>query len=253
MDLSERIVTVIGPEDLVVTVGQQLSWICAACRGSRGTLSYGHVLFHEVDIPSDPSAIPIFKINTEIVGVDTNESRSCWCAFLPGSVIAAGFPIRPRLSNESGLEIPLEIMSALGGILNATEFGGGYILKGRSTMFVPIERLGDSVQWHFLKKDQGRISYKDVRTLCPARLMLAEFGETALHSTRAFLGWYSATINHLGMLILLLVPPERYLPHYIVSGRNFLTNRANDMQRQSHLTTQHCYPHPKSSHFQKMY
>lgn len=27
MDLSERIVTVIGPEDLVITVGQQLSWI----------------------------------------------------------------------------------------------------------------------------------------------------------------------------------------------------------------------------------
>ena len=143
MDLSERIVTVIGPEDLVITVGQQLSWICAACRGSRGTLSYGHVLFHEVDIPSDPSAIPIFKINTEIVGVDTNESRSCWCAFLLGSVIVTGFPIRPRLSNEAGLEIPLEIMSALGGILDATEFGGGYILKGRSTMFVPIKRLGD--------------------------------------------------------------------------------------------------------------
>lgn len=227
----------IGPEDLVVTVGQQLSWICAACRGSRGTLSYGHVLFHEVDTPSDPSAIPIFKINTEIVRVDTNESRSCWCAFLPGSVIAAGFPIRPRLSNEAGLEIPLEIMSALGGILNATEFGGGYILKGRSTMFVPIERLGDSVQWHFLKGNQGRISYKDVRTLCPTRLMLAEFGEKALHSTRAFLGWYSATINHLGMLLLLLLLLERYPPHYIVSRRNFLLNRANGMQRQSHLTT----------------
>jgi hypothetical protein len=212
VDLSERKVTVIGPEDLVVTVGQQLSWICAACRDSKGTLSYGHVLFHEINILPNFSAIPIFKINTEIVGVDANESKSCWCKFLPGSVIAAGFPIRPRLSHEVGLEISLDIMSALGGILNATQFGGGYILKGRSTMFVPIERLGNSVQWHFLKKDQGRISYKDIRTLCSARLMLAEFGEKALHSTRAFLGWCSATINHLGMLRLLFVPLERDPP-----------------------------------------
>jgi len=251
VDLDKRTVTVIGPETLIVVVGQQLSWICAACRGSEDTLSYGHILFREVISAGAPFPNPIFRVKTEIVEVDSKELRGCWCEFLPGSVIAAGFPIRSRLSSMAGLEISLEIMSALGGIMNATQFEEGYVLKGRSIVFIPIKRQGDSVQWHFLKKDQGRISYKNIRSFGPTRLGLAEFGEKALFSTRAFLGWCDAIINHLGMLLLLFILLEMGLSQRLLSSGTFLQtkNQMTDSPHgQIHLTTRGYYPHPNSNH-----
>lgn len=144
-----------------------------------------------------PLGIPEFAIRTEITKVDLNEVKACWCDFLSNSVIAAGFPIRSRSTNETELEIPMEVMAALGGIINATEFEKGYVLKGHTIAFVPVGRQGDSVQWHFVKGEGSRLRYQDLRGL--KRLQLSELNEKDLYATRTFLGWCCSVANHYGM------------------------------------------------------
>jgi len=203
IDLENKTVSVTGSESLIVTVGQQLAWICAACQHSQESLSSAHIRFNELtqrDV--SPVGVPQFQIKTELVKVDSNEVKACWCNFLPNSVVAAGFPIRSRSFDETGLEIPMEIMAALGGIVNATEYDGGYVLKGRTIAFVPVGRQADSVQWHFVRSDGSRLHYKDLRTL--QRLALADLKEKDLSTTRTFLGWCNSVVNHYGMKDLLI-------------------------------------------------
>lgn len=60
-------------------------------------------------------------------------------------VIASGFPVPERLG-ETGLKAPIEIMAALAGASHAVEYEGSVVLKGFSSLLVPIKRHGDSVQ-----------------------------------------------------------------------------------------------------------
>jgi hypothetical protein len=198
VSLKERTVIVTGSTDLIVTVGQQLAWITAAFRASNGHTVHSHFFF-DLDPPgSDHEAVPTFRIGAEIDDLDAEETRGCWTDFIPGLAIAAGFTIPPRLNGETGLELNLGLMSALGGISNATQFAGGYVLKGRTVMFVPMKRIKGSVQWHFLKSSAGKIQYKDARTRCPTRLMLKDFDRQDFLSTRAFLDFCGTSVNELG-------------------------------------------------------
>jgi hypothetical protein len=197
IDLERQTVTATGSEDLIVTVAQQLTWLGAACRASVGELAYCYPTFDEAEISRTDFHVPAFQITYEVVPLSAQEPRSCWNKLVGSSVIATGFPISERLLNETGLDVPLEIMAALAGIPLATQYGGGYVLKGRSLMFVPVERRGNSVQWHLVQKHNGRILYKDLPSLCPVRLPLQELDEDALFSTKAFLGWCPKSINNL--------------------------------------------------------
>ena len=197
VDLLEQRVLVKGPHNLIVAIGQQLSWLCTACRGNQDTLCHANCTFTEL-VEYDA---PTFQIQTEILEVDSKEARACWCDFLPLSVIATGFPIRRRSDAETGLEIHLEVLLALGGIGTVTELDGGYVVKGRSIAFIPTQRFGDSVQWHFLNVS-GKLTYKDIRRMpvFGTRLRFDALGDKALHSTRTFVGWCNPTTNRLGTI-----------------------------------------------------
>ena len=199
IDSEIRNILVTGPEEFIVTVAQQLTWLAAAFRASSGQLAYSHVSFsEEASWPGAP--LPTFHIASEVEPLDPDEPKSCWNEALGGSVIVAGFPIPERHHRESGLEIPLEIMAGLGAIPLATQHAGGYILKGRSIVFVPVERRGDSVQWHLVHRNGSRIRYQDIAGLCSDRLSTKRLDEEGLLSTRAFLGWCPDSINNLGTL-----------------------------------------------------
>ena len=91
------------------------------------------------------------------------------------------------------------MMAALGGARHATEFEGGLVLKGYSTLFVPTRRHEDSVQWHFIHDaGQDRISYHKASLQCPNRVLLKDLNHEALGTTRAFLGWWKEAEIHLG-------------------------------------------------------
>lgn len=201
MDLETQTITVNGAEDLIVTVAQQLGWLVSACRASpTADLAHSFVSFTE-DESLLSSHIPTFQVACEISSISPEEfiPGTCWNEVVGNSVIAASFPIPERSHDEVGLEIPLDIMAGLGGVPVATQYAGGFVLKGRSVIFVPVERRADSVLWHFIRKDRGRIRYSDVASLCKMkRLSVGELNEKDLRSTRAFLGWCKSSVNNLG-------------------------------------------------------
>lgn len=204
--------TVTGSEGFLVTIAQQLSWLVAACRASPSELVYSYPSFREEESTSAIS-IPTFRISSEIVPLSPQEPRCCWNEVVGRSVIVAGFPIPERFRGEIGLELPIQVMAGLAGVPLATNYRGGYLLKGQSVIFVPVKRLGDSVQWHLAQGKNGRVAYRDVSDLCPLRLPIEKLDQNALSTTRAFLGWCPKSVNNVGMyplfvnvvLLLLLI------------------------------------------------
>jgi hypothetical protein len=88
------------------------------------------------------------------------KNGSCWHSLFRNPVIARGFPILARNHEEKVLEIPLNMMAKLGEASRAMNFDGILAIRGFSTLFVPTERTGNSVLWHFLyEESQNRISY----------------------------------------------------------------------------------------------
>ena len=125
--------------------------------------------------------------------------ESCWISLFSNPTIAQGFPVRKRDNEEQGLELPLEMMAALGGARHITSFEEGLVLKGFSAMFVPVKRYNDSVQWHFIFDKQGkRLSYGELTDLSSNRALLDDVSHEFLRGARAFLGWWKAAETHLG-------------------------------------------------------
>lgn len=129
----------------------------------------------------------------------SNEEQSCWLPLFANPVIARGFPVPERQNGEQGLEVPLEIMAALGGARHVTEFEGGLVLKGQSAMFVPVKRHHQCIQWHLVRcGDDHRILYRELSNECPSRAMVEEVDHESLRNTRAILGWWRSAEIHLG-------------------------------------------------------
>jgi len=89
-------------------------------------------------------------------------------------------------------------MAGLVGIPLAITYSGGYILKGRYHAIVPVERKGDTVQWHLIDTWPTRLEFDDVQRLCPKRVLRAELDSDALSSTNAVFVWCPEVVNRLG-------------------------------------------------------
>lgn len=120
-------------------------------------------------------------------------------------VLVDGFPIRDRRHDEVGLELSVEMMSALGEAPYATAFAGSSVLKGFSTLFVPTAHADRSITWHFLFNDDGsRLSYHGIAKRCAEYLHNDEVNLDFLSNsaTRNFVGWTSLVTRHLGLCCL---------------------------------------------------
>lgn len=116
-------------------------------------------------------------------------------------MIAHGFPIPERCDNELGLEISVDIMASLCGARHAIEIEGGLVIKGFSTMLIPIASHQSSIQWHLIQsKDDTRLSYREAQRQCPSRCKLEDVNCHKIKSSRAILGWWSVASTHLGSL-----------------------------------------------------
>jgi hypothetical protein len=178
-----------------VEVAQQLAWLGSAIQ----TSPYGEVGRSQCHISDENIGYgPCFLMWFYITPIEVNES-SCWHELFVNPVIAHNFPIEKRHFGK-GLEIPIHMMAALCGASQAVEFDGGIVIKGFSSMLVPLERREDSVQWHCLRKedDDTRFPYAEVNDHCPGRALLENVDFDSLTTTRAFLGWWGNTTSHLG-------------------------------------------------------
>ena len=184
---------------VIVEIVQQLAWMGAALRTSaNGVVQYCQP--NLVDVSKARGALEpadfIISFTMSSIGA---KDQSCWLTLFANPAIARGFPVPARDNEEQGLEIPLEIMAALGGARHVTDFEGGLILKGYSAMFVPVKRHHQSIQWHLIRhKNKHHMLYQEVNDKCPKRSKLDEVDYESLQSTRAFLGWWKLAETHLG-------------------------------------------------------
>jgi hypothetical protein len=187
------VVHVDGVEESIIQIAQQLAWLGSALRTSES----GSVGRSEAQISAWTNNLPaIFEIE---FATDVLEEKSCWHDLFFNPVIAFNFPISSRDHGLIGLEIPIQMMAALGGASHAVEFKGGLMLKGFSCMFVPLQRHGNSIQWHFItNEDNTRLEYLQADQQCPKRALLGSVDQESLASTRAFLGWWGKVTTNLG-------------------------------------------------------
>lgn len=112
-------------------------------------------------------------------------------------IIVTGYPIKPRENIESGagLEIPFEMMTTLSDARYLTTFNGKTVLKGFSTVLLPMRQQDDLIIWHLLVDVSGaRISYLDPRI--QKGILISSDN---MQNTRHILGWCSEALKNIGM------------------------------------------------------
>ena len=192
-------------------IGQQLSWLGAALRTSRG--QYGPVystpfinrILHKRESSFQPRFQPpladiICKIafKTEEIGKPPNPiNGQCWHDIFKNPVIVRGYPIPQRPEWGTGLEIPLNVMAGLAGSQRLDRFKDKLYIKGVSTMLVPTKQNGDVICWHMIyNKDGSRISYLDDNVDQEQQISRVD-----LENSRHVLGWCSEARFYAGETI----------------------------------------------------
>lgn len=97
---------------------------------------------------------------------EQQEDGKCWHKLFNNPVIVADYPVLPRsfLEPSKGLEIPFDILIALAETPILTSFGQSTLLKGYSTMLVPVLEVCNTIVWHFVFNETGdRLSFLDSR------------------------------------------------------------------------------------------
>jgi hypothetical protein len=125
---------------------------------------------------------------------------ACWHAMFHNPVVVQGFPILARQHHEIGLEVPLNMMSALASAGIATQYDKTLILKGFHSMLVPTKREGDDVTWHLMVTPGGRLPYYSFREKCGVYMNTDHFSIHELRggTFRNFVGWTTNITRHFG-------------------------------------------------------
>ena len=196
-------VEVMGTILTIADLCEQFAWIGATCRTARPTSpttflpTVSIIDFTPETQPSNVLRICFEYHMQDLQESDCVENGKCWQHLFRNPVIVPEFPILARDHNEGGLEIPLDMMSRLGGADRATIFDGQLIIKGFSTMFVPTARIHNSILWHLIRNENDqRISYLDAKKHCSTRNVITTYA--ALESTRNFLGWSASVLLYTG-------------------------------------------------------
>lgn len=185
-----------GPEEFIISIAQQISWLSAVCQQKLDCLSCAYVGLR-VQSGLDPtnSAEGVFEMGIQLKNLSSQDSTSCWNSLVGPAVIVSGFPVPQRKNGVYGLEISVPGMAAMAGIPVASCFDGGFIFKARHHALIPVRRLGESVQWHMLNNYPKRLDWDEIRRLYPVRLK-GDIKEYA--KLRSFVGYYPTVVDLIG-------------------------------------------------------
>jgi hypothetical protein len=178
-----------GLPTLLVDLGEQLAWLGAACCASSlpDDLEYREAMA-SITL-DDPTSLNILYRN-HMLG--PRGSESCWRSLFRNTCIASGFPVRKRCGSEPGLELDPEMMITLGQTDLITAFDGIFMLKGFSSVFVPMKRTKSSIYWHFVHTEKGSyIPYSTAHESCLGDDAFSGGDIRWMASLRHFVGWAS--------------------------------------------------------------
>lgn len=176
---------------VIAEIVQQVCWMSLALSWSQNSDEIVSGRIEVLKTNETPSFLTKLNFRLAFTPLNGEQQSPCWLPLFQRVVIVDGFPLPERSGGALGLEIPLRFMTELCGAIHAVEFDGGVIMKGFSTMLIPVQRYDDVIQWHLIFNDNldDRLSYADGVSRCGKRLSLDEFGLNALATTRAVLGW----------------------------------------------------------------
>ena len=192
-------IDVAGSINQVLELGEQLVWLSSAIRSSpfAGIATCLPCIRIDNLNPDDldglnkhrpvgeESTIAKIKFAFEEGRAEPYSEGRCWHNLFRNPVIVRGFPIMERDPNLPGLEIPLHIMGALIQTKCAYAFNRTMILKGFSSMLVPVDQTNGMTLWHHIfHTDKTRITYAE-RGL--STLQISNFSK--LQSNRHIVGW----------------------------------------------------------------
>lgn len=182
-----------GTAACIAEIGEQFAWLASALRSSPfpRRISYSRPFIDGMQIGhvSSEEITYICKIGVELYeGVLDSETANgeCWHGLFGRAVVVEGFPI-PRRSEAGtlGLEIPLNIMAGLSQARRVGSFRGKTLLKGFTTMLLPMKRTKDIITWHLVQAgNEERISYLEADSFQTVDVQIPE-----LEKSRHILGW----------------------------------------------------------------
>lgn len=180
---------VTGSRNNITSIAQQLAWLAMYFRFPlRGKLALS-----KGDFWGSSGELPTFFIHLHPLNDVPRNHEHCWHLMMKNFVVAHGFPIPTRDFSERGIEIPFELMTTLGNIWYPKEYLGGIVLKGFSTVIVPVDLHGTSVQWHFLHNENKRemLHMEAIYERCPDIKIVeqAKFEDITSTDKRHFLGY----------------------------------------------------------------
>ena len=120
----------------------------------------------------------------------------CWHDLFRNPVVA-GFPIARKPEPGSGVEIPLNIITALAGSQQIDEFDGKNFIKSYSRMLIPARKEENIIYWHMYESegDDQRISF-----LHPTTSHAAYIENSEMEKCRHILGWSPEAEFYAGMI-----------------------------------------------------
>ncbi|KAH7163454.1 hypothetical protein B0J13DRAFT_37350 [Dactylonectria estremocensis] len=189
-----------GIPEFVAEIAEQIAWLGAALQlspygdnvvskctpfidkiESSGPDIRCHIKFYFEPCQDQPGAI----------------NGQCWHDMFHRPVIVQGFPILRRSELNTGLEMPIDLMTSLTRTRYVDEFSSRMYIKGFSTMLIPTKQFEDTVYWHLLfnRNPEQRIPYLE----CGIEHAVVQ--KTDLEVSRHILGWCSDAVNAAGGLL----------------------------------------------------
>jgi hypothetical protein len=180
----------VGDPFFLAETAEIMVWLSIACRSSaaRDEIEIGHMDLQQVnDLRNDVSFVGKLALEGATTSGDEGMSTAtCWHGMFRNPVIAHGYPIPSRRSQEQGLELSIDLMLTLAQAFYGVIYCGVLMLKGFSTLFTPTRKENGSVTWHFIfDKSGARQSYNDgLQHSC-----LRKLDDAIFDGARHFVGW----------------------------------------------------------------
>ncbi|PYI05183.1 purine and uridine phosphorylase, partial [Aspergillus sclerotiicarbonarius CBS 121057] len=152
-----------GTGPAIAEIGEQVAWMASALRTSpyKGTVTYSKPNIWQINV-HNPQTVQ-FEVTVDMQeGPQSTPAMNgqCWHRLMSSPVVVEGFPIRRRQAPVSdGLEMSLDMLAKLVDTTRVSTFDGKSLLKGFSALAMATHRTRDTVMWHFIHEDGGRISH----------------------------------------------------------------------------------------------